>query len=58
MTTGYEGHTLSELERIAYNDRNFLAQEILDRCAGTVEAEFLGEQRTKQRTKWKEERKD
>lgn len=29
--TGYEGYNISELERIAYNDSNLLAQEILGR---------------------------
>lgn len=35
MVTGYEGYTLSELERKAVQDGNYLAQEILERCIET-----------------------
>jgi hypothetical protein len=53
VTTGFEGYKLSELERIAYDTQNFLAQEVLTRCATTtMEDEYQTEAAAKRRTQW------
>ncbi len=51
--TGFEGYKLSELERIAYDTQNFLAQEILTRCATTtMEDEYQMEAAAKHRAQY------
>jgi hypothetical protein len=57
VTTGYEGYKLSELERIAYDTQNFLAQEVLERCARDVELEYQTDMAAKRRTPWVREEK-
>lgn len=58
MPTGYEGYQLSELERIAYESQNFLAQEVLARCSSTVKADYKREVRAKQGVWKQDERKE
>lgn len=55
MPTGFEGYKLSELERIAYDTQNFLAQEVLERCSRDVELEYQTEASLKRKTKWARE---
>lgn len=48
--TGYEGYNISELERIAYNDSNLLAQEILGRLEYSTLLKALREEESVRET--------
>ena len=57
MPTGFEGYKLSELERLAYDTPNLLAQEVLKRCERDANREYKAELQAKRETRWAKEKK-